>query len=435
MQSDAAGAAPLAVVHTATAGANDGNSSSNEGSSSNADSSSSSSTGSGVSMGGVGSQAAAKAAARARAAARAAEQEAALKATVAAANGERPARPFGYASGDDQGIEGSSSGGGSTAGKGPFFSPQLTPWQSLSGGSGSGAGGGGSSGRNGRASSLGRPREPLGKAAPLRPVDLVAQEKFTFESWLNVRLASRGLFVEDLFRDLRSGVLLAHLAEVRALSLEHTSFPQRPIFACPSQPPAPHHRVSLYNATLSFFFPFTGTEFALSRERVFACELQVLSGRRMPDVPGLPIVHASTLPPAPDKPASHSADAGELAAKALASTVTALKATAFAATQAAAASSAPFLGERFAANQAATSGTSGKGQGREREKQEQQRRAAQLEKSQRDFLAAGARDALQGDPMGICFKRMVHKHAYYALYTPLSSHAHPQDTPPAAHLL
>jgi len=248
MQSDAAAAAPLAVVHTATAGANDGNSSS----SSNADSSS---TGSGVSMGGVGSQAAAKAAARARAAARAAEQEAALKATVAAANGERPARPFGYASGDDQGIEGSSSGGGSTAGKGPFFSPQLTPWQSLSGGSGSGAGGGGSSGRNGRASSLGRPREPLGKAAPWRPVDLVAQEKFTFESWLNVRLASRGLFVEDLFRDLRSGVLLAHLAEVRALSLEHTSFPQRPILTSPSQPPAPHHRVSLCNATLSLSPP------------------------------------------------------------------------------------------------------------------------------------------------------------------------------------
>jgi hypothetical protein len=188
------------------------------------------------------------------------------------------------------------------------------------------------------------------------------------------------------------------------------------------------------------FFNFTGAESVLFRERVFACELQVLSGRRMPDVPGLPIAHASTLPPAPDKPASHSADAaaaaaGELAAKALASTVTALKATAFAATQAAAASSAPFLGDRFAASQAATSGTSGKDQGREREKLEQQRRAAQLEKSQRDFLAAGARDALQGDPMGICFKRMVHKHAYYALYTPLSSHAHPQDTPPAAHLL
>jgi len=43
----------------------------------------------------------------------------------------------------------------------------------------------------------------------------VAQEKFTFESWINVRLVPRGLFVEDLFRDLRSGVLLAHLAEVR----------------------------------------------------------------------------------------------------------------------------------------------------------------------------------------------------------------------------
>ena len=43
----------------------------------------------------------------------------------------------------------------------------------------------------------------------------MAQEKFTFESWINVRLAPRGLFVEDLFRDLRSGVLLAHLAEVQ----------------------------------------------------------------------------------------------------------------------------------------------------------------------------------------------------------------------------
>jgi len=50
--------------------------------------------------------------------------------------------------------------------------------------------------------------------SPANPHALVALEKFTFESWLNVRLAGRGVFVSDLFVDLRSGVILAHLAEV-----------------------------------------------------------------------------------------------------------------------------------------------------------------------------------------------------------------------------
>jgi hypothetical protein len=132
------------------------------------------------------------------------DPDSALKATIAAANGERLAMERADSS-DNDSDDGdftkkyrntefeTSSSSSSTSGKTKSITSSKT--------------GSTTSSHHHTTSMMRNPQLVIDQAT------LVAIEKYTFESWINVRLLGRGVFVTDLFTDLRSGVILAHLVE------------------------------------------------------------------------------------------------------------------------------------------------------------------------------------------------------------------------------